>query len=105
MSAYIETGDMDIEDGNNFAFINRLVPDIKFKGNTGGATVTVTIKGRKYPLESLTTLDTATVSSTTTQNNIRARARQFVLRFAYSGDDFGWRLGAQRVDSRKAGRR
>ncbi len=45
MSAYITSSEFDIEDGHNFGFIWRIVPDITFRGSTTNspqATMTLT---------------------------------------------------------------
>lgn len=105
LSAYIETGDMEAEDGDSFLFMGTIVPDIYWDG-TGG-TVTVTIKGERYPSETASTLDSGTVSqgSATKKLDVRARARSMKLRFASSGADFSWRLGDIRARIRTDGRR
>ena len=105
MTAYIESGDLEIGDGERFTMINRVVPDFNFSGETGDASIAMTIKGSNFPLETASTLATATITSSTTQSNIRARARHTVLRVESSGVGFGWRLGSFRFGMRQDGRR
>lgn len=104
MTAYIESGDLEIGDGNNFMMIDRVVPDFAFSGS-GSPTIDMTIKGSNYPLETPTALATSTITNTTTQSNIRARARHAVLRVESSGSGYGWRLGTFRFGMRQDGRR
>ena len=103
MTAYIESGDLEIGDGNNFMIIDRVLPDFSFSGNS--AEITMTIKGSNYPLETPSSLATATITESTAQANIRARARHTVLRIESSSAGYGWRLGGFRFGMRQDGRR
>jgi hypothetical protein len=112
-NVFIESGDIDIDEGNQFGFISRIIPDVKFFGSTPTTgQINYVLKTRNYPGESLTVNSTNNVTSTTDQNFVRARARQIVFR-VQSDDDadvgvrtgFKWRLGANRFDIRTDGRR
>jgi len=112
-NVFIESGDIDIDEGNQFGFISRIIPDVKFFGSTPTTgQINYVLKTRNYPGESLTINSTNNVTSTTDQNFVRARARQIVFR-VQSDDDadvgvrtgFKWRLGANRFDIRTDGRR
>mgnify|MGYP003147356169 FL=1 len=106
MTAYIESADFDLEpDGDYFMFLNRMVPDVRFKDEDSDDEVSVLIKGRDYSLDTLTTLSTSAVTNSTSQNFIRARTRQAVMRVESSGSGYGWRLGSFRLDMRQDGRR
>jgi len=105
MTAYIESGDVELDEGGRFMFLSRMIPDFRFSGDTGSVSVDVTIKGKRFPLESLSTLATATVTSSTEQNFLRTRARESVVRIESSGLGFGWRLGDLRFEMRQDGRR
>ena len=104
MTAYIETGDFDIEDGNNFMLVSRVIPDIQFRDADSTNELDVSIKGRDYPNDSLSTLSTSSISNSTQQAFVRCRSRQAVLRFESSGSGYGWRLGHFRLDTRLDGR-
>ena len=105
MTAFVESGDLEIGEGDRFMMISRIVPDFKFSGLASDASVDFTIKGSNFPLETPTSQATATVTSRTTQSNIRTRARHAVLRIESSGSGYGWRLGDLRFDMRQDGRR
>ena len=105
MTAYIESGDLEIGDGERFTLINRVLPDFNFSGDTDEASIAMTIKGSNFPLEEASSLATATITSSTTQSDIRARARHTILRVESSGAGFGWRLGGFRFGMRQDGRR
>ena len=112
-NVFIESGDIDIEEGNQLGFVSRIIPDVKFFGTapTDGQ-INFVLKTRNFPGESLTTNSTNNITSTTQQAFTRARGRQLVLRVE-SDDDaatgsrtgFKWRLGANRIDIRTDGRR
>jgi hypothetical protein len=106
-TAFIESADFDLDpDGENFMFISRIIPDLEYRGSSDtGNTVSITLKGRNYPLESLASLDTISVTPNTTFVNTRARSRQTAIRVENSADNFGWRLGDIRLDLRQDGRR
>ena len=106
---FIESADLDLEDGNNFTFISRLIPDLKFLSASGG-NVKLLTKARNYPGDTLTTTSSSVITPTTQQSDIRSRGRQFVLRVESNDGDSGnagtgWRLGATRLDLRSDGRR
>ncbi len=103
MTAFIESGDLEINDGESFMFVNRIIPDFTFSG--ADPEINLTLKGRNYPLESATTLSSATVNQSTTESHVRARARHPVLRIESSGTGYGWRLGTLRFQIRQDGRR
>ena len=106
LSAFIETADFDLEpDGDRYMFIDKIIPDLKFKNSESADEVTVTVKGTDYPLTETTTLSTSAVTPSFTQAYIRARTRQAILRFSSSGAGFGWRLGAFRINMRPDGRK
>ena len=106
-TAYIESSDFDLQpDGDHFLHISRLIPDIEFRDQqTTDDTVSFIIKGRDYPLSSLSTLQTISVTPESTFSNTRARSRQCALRISNSSSDFGWRLGDLRLDIRPDGKR
>lgn len=106
---FIESADLDLENGNNFTFISRLIPDLKFLSASGG-NVKLLTKARNYPGDTLTTTSSSVITPTTQQSDIRSRGRQFVLRVESNDGDSGnagtgWRLGATRLDLRSDGRR
>ena len=112
-NVFIESGDIDIEEGNQLGFVSRIIPDVKFFGTTPtDGQINFVLKTRNFPGESLTTNSTNNITSTTQQTFTRARGRQLVLR-VQSDDDaatglrtgFKWRLGANRIDIRTDGRR
>ena len=80
-NVFIESSDLDIQEGEYFSSISRVIPDVKFTGS-GGAnqTINFVLKTRNYPGESLVTNTTQNVTGTTTRLDTRLRARQMAFR-------------------------
>jgi hypothetical protein len=105
MTAFIESGDIEMGDGERYMMLSRMIPDFTFSGDTSSASMDVVVKGKDFPLDSLTTLSTSTVTSSTQQSFIRARTRSSAIRVESTGTGYGWRLGDLRFDMRPDGRR
>jgi hypothetical protein len=127
MTAFIQSADVDIDDGDKYMLIRRVIPDVNFTGSettnpVTGATIvpeaTITIGARNFPGAASTTTNasgvtmardvitsTATINQYTNQVFIRARGRQ--MNFRISSDTVGsqWQLGMPRIDARPDGRR
>ena len=109
-NVFIESSDFDIEDGERFSFLRKVIPDIKFLDDDSSSSVNIITKTRDFPGATLSSGQTATVTPSTTQSHIRARGRQAVVRLASNDGDsgnlgVGWRLGATRYEIRSDGRR
>ena len=107
MTAFIESADFDLGDGDHFMFMSRLVPDISITDTSGDSSGTVDyiVKTRDYPGDTLTTNSTNSVTPTTQQSFVRARSRQAVMRIESASTDLAWTLGDLRLDLRPDGRR
>ena len=114
-NVFIESADIDLGDGENFMFVKKMIPDIKFS-KTGGISNTpamnIVVKRRNYNAESLSTDSTNQVTESTSFHNLRTRTRQVVLRFESDDDndevdrkDYKWRIGNTRLDVQPSGRR
>tara|TARA_B100000212_G_scaffold116666_1_gene87019 strand:+ start:6442 stop:8286 length:1845 start_codon:yes stop_codon:yes gene_type:complete len=106
-NAYIESADIDLDpDGESFMFVNKVIPDIEFLGSSNSNdTVNLTLKGRRYPAETRSTLSTIALTPSTQFTNTRGRTRQVSVRIENNGGDFGWRLGDSRFDIKTDGRK
>jgi hypothetical protein len=120
MDSYITSSEFDIEDGHNFGFIWRIVPDITFRGSTTNAPqATMTLiplknSGSGYTnppsvggSDSGTVTRTATVpiEAFTQYVYIRVRGRQMAFKVESSQLGATWQLGAPRIDIKPDGRR
>ena len=105
MTAYIETGDIELGDGNQFWALNRIIPDIQFRGGDADDAVTISLNGHNFPAEAQSQIASASVTSSTDQAFIRGRARQVSMKVESTGAGYGWRVGPVRLDGRTDGRR
>jgi len=122
----ITTAQFDIDDGNNIAFIWRMLPDLTFRGSTDGTTPSLTMQlqplknsgsGYNSPKSVGGTSSDATQTVTATQTypidldtftgqlNIRVRGRQMSMRIACNTLGTQWQLGSPRIDLRADGHR
>jgi len=112
-NVFIESADFDLGDGEQFQFIRKCIPDVKFTGNSGSTqTINLVIKARNFPGDSLTTDQTTPFTASTTKIDTRARGRQAVVRFESDDDGevgvrtgVGFRIGGTRLDLQPNGRR
>tara|TARA_A100000172_G_scaffold15983_2_gene8488 strand:+ start:424 stop:2349 length:1926 start_codon:yes stop_codon:yes gene_type:complete len=117
ISAHIESSQFDMGDGDNFTFINKLIPDLTFRDSTSGSPkATFTLKTRNFPggkyLQSNAKAVTQSAAATSTvveqftdQVHIRLRGRSFALRIESAETGVAWRLGSPRIDIRPDGKR
>ena len=117
ISAHIESSQFDMGDGDNFTFINKLIPDLTFRDSTSGSPkATFTLKTRNFPggkyLQSNAKAVTQSAAATSTvveqftdQVHIRLRGRSFALRIDSAETGVAWRLGSPRIDIRPDGKR
>ena len=105
-SVYIQSGDFDIGDGEDFQFIKRMIPDVDFNGSGGSdQAISAILKVRNYPGDSFTTDQTTSFTGSTTKIDMRARGRQAALRFESEDAGVGFRLGKTRLDTQPNGKR
>lgn len=120
IQAYIESADADIGDGDQAAFVWRMLPDVTFTNSSvPSPRVTVTLtpraapgSGRKVPASvggssarDVVRSASVPVEQFTDQVNIRVRGRQVAMRLESTEVGVMWQLGTPRVDMRPDGRR
>jgi len=101
LSAYIQSGDGDIADGETFSFINKVIPD--FQNQTGNTVITLSVKD--YPNDTATVGETLTVNNTTRFVNTRIRGRQSNIKIENTAVGDNWRFGTLRVNIKQDGKR
>lgn len=115
MDSFIESAAMDLGDGDHFAYIRRVIPDLTFTGSTAISSpqATFTLKARNFPGEDFGNTAAGTTSRTavspveefTNQLDLRVRGRSFAVRVESNALESKWKLGSPRVDIRQDGRR
>ena len=121
IAAFIGSSEFDIDDGHNFGFIWRVIPDITFRNSTGDNTPQCTMtlipmqnsgSGFNDPRStnntssaSIQRIATAPIEEFTGQVYIRVRGRQVIFRVDSDRLGTTWQLGAPRIDIKSDGRR
>ena len=120
VTAFIQSADFDIGDGDKFVFVWRMLPDINFTGsNVDKPAVTMTLKPRRNAGAPYSPADTPTIASKDNytggrqyniqefdgQVNTRLRGRQMALRVESTGLGVAWQLGDIRIDVKPDGSR
>jgi len=100
MTAFITSGDFDIQDGQQILSISRGIPD--FKNQVGTANLTMSFK--TYPSDTGTTIS-RDVTNTTKFFDLRGRGRQTNVKITSNTLGSDWRYGTLRLDIKPDGGR
>ena len=92
---------MDIEDGDDLMFINKLIPDITI--NTGYLKFTITT--RQYPTSSEVVKGPYPIDSGTDKIDLRVRGRQAKVRVSTAALGASWQWGSVRLAMQRDGKR
>jgi hypothetical protein len=101
MTAYIQTADIAIAEGDDFMFVKKVIPD--FKNLNGSLQMQVNVIN--YPQASSYTQANLTVFSTTTYLSMRARGRFVTVKLQSSNLNDTWRLGTASIEVQPDGKR
>ena len=115
MNSYIESAAIDLGDGDRFAYLRKLIPDLTFDGSTNLSTpqAVFTVKARNNPGANFNNTQAGTATRTqvtpveeyTEQLDLRVRGRSFAVRVESDALGSKWKLGSPRIDIRQDGRR
>ncbi len=100
LDAFVESGFVDVGDGDTLYIIKRIVPDF----DDQGPDIDMTLKTRMWPNGSITTRGPFTATPTTEKLDMRVKAREIAVRLESSGIDSSfWALGAIALDAQESG--
>ena len=126
IESWIISAQFDLDDGHNFMFVWRVLPDITFEGSTADApSATMYLlplknSGSGYTVDpatdanhsvanesfaNITRIAALPVEQYTGQIFTRVRGRQMSIKIESTGLGVNWQLGAPRIDMRADGRR
>lgn len=125
ITAYITSAEFDLDDGHNFAFVWRVLPDVTFRGSEADSpSMTMYLlplanSGSGWKVDdpagnqsvggdsfaTVTRLAKLPIEEFTGQVFTRVRGRQFAMKVESTGLGVAWQLGAPRIDFRLDGRR
>lgn len=119
ITASITSSEFDVEDGDQFMFIRRVLPDLTFRNSTAASPSGVLTF---YPLKNsgsgytdpasvggdsnatVTRTATVPIEAFTGQVYVRLRARQLAMKFESTGVGVSWQFGAIRMDIQPDGK-
>jgi hypothetical protein len=120
ISAVIGSSEFDIDDGDHFGFVWRMLPDITFRGSDAASPqVTMTLipmqnsgSGYNNPISvggntnaTVTRTSTSVIEQFTGQVYVRVRGRQMIIQVESNQLGCAWQLGSPRIDIKQDGRR
>jgi hypothetical protein len=120
INAVIGSAEFDIDDGDHFGFVWRMLPDITFRGSTAASPqVTMTLipmqnagSGYNNPISlggnsdaTVTRTSTSVIEQFTGQVYVRVRGRQMIIQVESTQLGCAWQLGSPRIDIKQDGRR
>lgn len=113
LNSFIESAPVDLQEGNQFMFIRRIIPDLTFYDSHNSPQATLTLTAQNYPGSPLGDEAVAPTARTavipieqfTEQVHVRLRGRSVRLRIESEKVNTRWHLGVPRIDVRPDGRR
>jgi hypothetical protein len=120
INAIISSAEFDIDDGDHFGFVWRMLPDITFRGSSAASPqVTMTLipmqnsgSGYNNPISlggnsdaTVVRTSTSVIEQFTGQVYVRVRGRQMILQVESNQLGCAWQLGSPRIDIKQDGRR
>ena len=112
--SFLESADFDIGDGDHYAYVRRILPDLTFVGSTASVpAVTMTVNTKDDPGSGLNPTASVPVYRTASfpvpqwTPEIWFRERGRVMNFRIESTELGvtWKMGTPRIDVRPSGRR
>ena len=102
ITAFLETGSVEIADGDQLMSVSKLVPDFDNLANTMTAQLTL----EQYPQSTANVQTSGSITSSTEKISVRGRGRAVKIRYTTNSvNDTPWRLGSQKLQIRPDGRR
>jgi hypothetical protein len=125
ITSYISSAEFDLDDGHQFSFVWRVLPDITFSGsnvanpqatmyllpmknsgsgyNVPDAAANQSVGGESF--KAITRTAVLPIEQFTGQIFTRVRGRQLIIKVESTGIGVNWQLGSPRIDLRPDGRR
>ena len=113
IAAYVQSSPVDLGEGDQFMFINRMIPDLTFRNSVNSPIATITLTAQNFPggaffgdqPNPVARTAVLPVEQFTQQNFLRLRGRAVSLKIESNQVGTAWRLGSPRVEARTDGRR
>lgn len=114
IDAWLESSDISLGEGDEFCFVNRILPDVDFTGSPAATpAVTITLTPRNTPGGAYFNDQTGTVTNATVlpyeqfteRLDVRLRGRQLKFRIESNNLGVQWQLGVPRIDVKPDGKK
>lgn len=113
LTPYIQSSPIEIGNGDQYAFIKKIIPDIGFLTSTNSPQVTMTLKMQAFPgsgygdttNSAVAQVATIPIEQFTEQSFVRLRGRQVSMRIESARVGTTWGLGTPRIEIQPDGRR
>jgi hypothetical protein len=120
IESFIQSADFDLEEGDSFSYVWRIVPDVTFDGSSvPRPSVNFTLRPRQFPgtlygrddnpevqsKQNFLGQRTYNVQQFTPQVYVRVRGRQLALRVSSDTAGVAWKLGVPTADLKPSGKR
>jgi len=105
MNSFIETAELDVDQGNQIMFVDRIIPDFALDGDDGNVDVYMFI--RNYPGDNYSMKGPFTVVSATRKIDTRARGRRvkFLICTPTAAPETSWEMGTMELNVQADGMR
>jgi hypothetical protein len=120
IESFIQSADFDLDEGDSFSYVWRIVPDVTFDGSSvPRPSVNFTLRPRQFPgtlygrddnpevqsKQNFLGQRTYNVQQFTPQVYVRVRGRQLALRVSSDTAGVAWKLGVPTADLKPSGKR
>jgi hypothetical protein len=110
---YLQSAPIEIANGDQLAFIRRIIPDVNFPAATNSPQVTLTLKMQAFPGSTYGNTSNSSVYQTATipveqfteQAFVRLRGRQVSFKIESNRVGTAWNLGTPRIEIQPDGKR
>lgn len=103
LTAFVETGDVSLDDGDQLYNISDVIPDLDLVGADENNKVAMTLKARIYPLGDQTVDGPHFIDNDTRKLSVRSTGRQINYRLQSDSTALFWRAGKQRFEVELSG--
>lgn len=107
ITSYITSSPIDLDAGQQFSFVRRMLPDFDFRDTPSGIvpSINVTTRVRNSPNSDFLKETTSPIGNDTELVHLRLRGRQMSISVQSTEAELAWRLGSLRYDVQPDGRR
>ena len=115
LESYVQSSDFDLDDGDKFTLVRRILPDLSFRSSTAASPeVNFTMIAKNFSGTPVEGEETGTVVRQTISGGqhdytdqlfMRLRGRTMALKIDSDTTGVKWRIGTPRLDTRPDGRR